>query len=64
MSEHFKNILSGIGSVFVSPSPMRGYTRVRRDGFARDARNLAADRRAVGSDLGKSIRSASCGKKQ
>lgn len=45
MSEHFKNILSGIGSVFVSPSPMRGYTRVRRDGFARDARNLAADRR-------------------
>lgn len=64
MSEHFKNILSGIGSVFVSPSPMRGYTRVRRDGFARDARNLAADRRAVGSDLSKSIRSASRGKKQ
>lgn len=64
MSEHFKNILSGIGSVFVSPSPMRGYTRVRRDGFARDARNLAADRRAVGSDLGRSIRSASRGKKQ
>ena len=64
MSEHFKNILSGIGSVFVSPSPMRGYTRVRRDGFARDARNLAADRRAVGSDIGKSIRSPSRGKKQ
>lgn len=64
MSEHLKNILAGIGSVFVCAPPMRGYTRVKRGGFARDARNLARDRRVVASDLGKTIRSASRGQKQ
>ena len=63
MPEHIRNILIGIGSVFVCVPPEAGYRRVERGGFARDRHNLAADRRAIVSDIGRVTRRVSSGKK-
>lgn len=63
MPKKLKCILAGIGSVFVDVPSARNYSNVRRDGFSQDARNLRSDCANVASDLRKTAKAASHGKK-